>query len=155
MNRTDVVPLAIFFVLVAAAAFTGSRFMPDVWYRSLSKPPWNPPDWVFAPVWTVLYVLIALAGFLVWKSAGRVNAALVLWVAQMIFNALWTWLFFGRCDPALALADIAMLLVCIVAFMVVARATSPTASWFFAPYAAWVIYASSLNLWIWLKNRHV
>lgn len=155
MNRTDIVALVVCFALVAVAAFTGSRFMPDEWYRGLSKPPWNPPDWVFAPVWTALYIMIAIAGFLVWHSAAAVNAAIVLWIVQLILNAMWTWLFFGRREPALALLDIGVLLACIVAFIVVARATSRTASWLFVPYAAWVLYASSLNLWIWLKNRAV
>ena len=148
----DAASIVIFAAVVAAAAFVGSRFLPGPWYESLSKPPWNPPNWVFAPVWTVLYIMIAIAGWLVWRSAGLWSGVVLLWAVQLVLNAVWTWLFFGRRTPAIAFGDIVVLLVCIVAFIVAARATSRAASWLFVPYSAWVMYAASLNLWIWLRN---
>lgn len=148
----DAASFVPFAVVVAAAAFVGSRFMPGPWYASLSKPPWNPPNWVFAPVWTVLYIMIAIAGWLVWRSAGLRSGVVLLWAAQLVLNAIWTWLFFGRRTPGLAFADIILLLASIIAFIMLARTASRAASWLFVPYAAWVMYAASLNLWVWLRK---
>lgn len=144
--------LAVFLALTFAAATWAAQYQPGDWYAQLTKPAWNPPDAVFAPVWTVLYALIGVAAWLVWQTAQRMNLALVFWAAQLILNAAWSWLFFGLHRPDLALIDIGALLAAIVAFMVTARRRSKWASLLFIPYAAWVAFASALNVAIWRMN---
>jgi translocator protein len=145
MKLANVLSLLVFFVLVAAAAFTAAQFEPGPWYESIAKPPWTPPGWIFGPVWTVLYIAIAISGWLAWRDAeGRSSPALVLWVVQLLLNATWSWLFFGLQAPALALADIVALLLVIVGFIIVVR--SSLAAGLFIPYAIWVAFAGLLNL---------
>jgi translocator protein len=138
--------LVLFAVLVAAAAVTGAQFEPGGWYQALEKPPWTPPSWLFGPVWTLLYIAIAASGWLAWREERRpFSAPMIAWGAQLIFNALWSWLFFGLHRPELAMVDIVLLLGAIVAFIVVARSRSTIASWLFVPYAVWVTFAAALN----------
>ena len=120
---------------------------PGEWYAGLHKPSFAPPNWVFAPVWTVLYLMIAVAGWLVWHSAapGR-SALLLLWGLQLILNFLWSPLFFGVHRIGMAFVDIVALLAVIVMFMVLAqRAGQGRVVWLMAPYAAWVGFATLLN----------
>jgi tryptophan-rich sensory protein len=146
--------LLIFIVLVAAAAGSGAKFQPGDWYAQLAKPAWTPPNWLFAPAWAVLYLAIAVAGWDLWRRSGaRLTPALVLWIAQLVLNALWSWLFFGLRRLALAFADIVLMLACIVAFIALARAYSVLASWLFVPYALWVAFASALNFAVWQMNK--
>jgi translocator protein len=144
--------LLVFLFAVALVAASGAQFEPGLWYAQLSKPDWNPPNWVFGPVWTLLYVAIAVAGWLVWRETPRVGAALQLWGVQLIANGLWSWLFFGLHRPDIALADIALLFCLIVAFIIAARRHSVVASWLFVPYAVWVGFAAALNGSIWSAN---
>lgn len=144
--------LLIFAVMVAAAASTGALFEPGEWYEQLNRPSWTPPDWLFPVAWTALYAGIALAGWLVWRRTARIGAALCIWGAQLVFNALWSWLFFGLHRPGLALIDIVAMLTLILTFIVLARRHSVLASWLFAPYAAWVTFAGALNFAIWRLN---
>ena len=144
--------LLLFILVVAAAALFGAQFEPGDWYDGLAKPSWNPPYSVFGPVWTVLYLGIAIAGWLVWTDARRVNAALMLWIVQLLLNAAWSWLFFGIHAMRIALIDIVALLVTIIAFIVVARRSNAVASWLFVPYALWVAFATALNAAIWRMN---
>lgn len=144
--------LVVFIALVAAAAITGGQFMPGEWYAQLAKPSWTPPSWLFGPVWTVLYVAIALAGWLVWRADKRIGVPLALWIAQIVLNAAWSWLFFGLHRPGTALVEIVVLLALIVGFAVVAWPVSRTASMLFVPYAAWVGFATALNFAIWRLN---
>jgi benzodiazapine receptor len=146
------IALAIFAVTVAAAAAFGAQFQQGAWYASLVKPSWNPPGAVFGPVWTVLYVSIAIAGWRVWCAVKRVDAVVVLWIVQLVLNAAWSWLFFGLHRPDLALADIVLLLIAIVAFIATARRRDAVASWLFIPYALWVAFATALNFTIWRFN---
>jgi translocator protein len=147
------VSLIVFGIVVFAIAYGGSRFKPDAWHAALAKPAWNPPDWVFAPVWTVLYVAIAVAGWLVWRTAGNEwSPALTFWSLQLASNGAWTWLFFGRHRIDLALIDIGVTLIFIVGFMMVASSLSPVASVLFLPYAAWTLFAGALNAAIWRLN---
>ncbi len=147
--------LLAFIAAVALAAFAASRFRPGIWYESLARPTWNPPNWLFAPVWTVLYLAIAIAGWLVWRALpGPVpRLAMLLWVAQLVLNACWSWLFFGLHQPGYALLDIIVLLVLIAAFIVVAHRVSPVAASLFIPYLLWVGFATALNAAIWQLNR--
>ncbi|MGE0260997.1 MAG: TspO/MBR family protein [Alphaproteobacteria bacterium] len=135
------------------AALVGAQFGPDGWYAGLAKPSWTPPGWLFAPVWTVLYLLIATAGWLVWRAARAMAVfPVILWAVQIMLNGAWSWLFFGLERPGLALLDIAGLMVAIVAFIVAARRFSPAAAWLFLPYALWVGFAAALNFEIWRLN---
>lgn len=141
--------LIVFFGLVFITALSGAQFQPGEWYGALTKPPWNPPGWVFGPVWTLLYVLIALAGWLVWRVERRVaSPAMIAWFTQLLLNGLWSWLFFGLQQPRLALIDIFALLAAIVTFIVLARPISITAGRLFFPYALWVSFAAALNFQI-------
>lgn len=143
----------VFIVLVAAAAAVGGRFLPGAWYAGLAKPPWTPPSGLFGPVWTVLYLGIAVAGWMAWRRNGpRVGPSLALWGAQLVLNAAWSWLFFGQQRPGIALADIVVLLGCIVGFIVVTWADSKPAALLFVPYALWVAFATALNHAIWRLN---
>ena len=143
--------LIVFLLLVAAAALVGTQFKPGDWYAGLIKPAWTPPNWVFGPVWTTLYVMIALAGWLVWRSGER-GLAVAAWGVALVLNASWSWLFFGRQAIGLALLDIVALWCAIVAFTQAARTKTPVASLMFVPYLLWVSYATALNLAIWLSN---
>jgi tryptophan-rich sensory protein len=149
---TSAASLLVFLGLAATAAVVGSRFSPGEWYEQLDKAPWTPPNWVFAPVWTLLYIAIAVAGWLVWRSDGRFSLALSLWLAQLVLNSAWSWLFFGRHLIGVALLDIVLLALTIAAFVAFSASTNRTAAWLFAPYAAWVLYATSLNFYAWTHN---
>ena len=129
------------------AAAIGSRFMPGEWYASLAKPSWNPPSWIFGPVWTLLYLLMAIAAWLVWRAAGFSGAgpALGCYLLQLALNAAWSWLFFGRHTLSGALVDIVALWVAIVLTALLFRRHSPAAAALFLPYIAWVTFAAGLN----------
>ena len=137
------------------AAWIGSRYMPGAWYASLAKPSWNPPNYLFGPVWTVLYVLMAVAAWLVWQKAGFSGAgpALTLFVAQLALNALWSYLFFGQHRPDRAFVDIVALLVVIVTVTMLFWRIDRTAGWLMVPYVLWVTFASYLNFVLWRLNR--
>lgn len=152
MNKKLVVGATIFGVAVASAAMLGGRFNPGrgetrEWYRELEKPSFNPPDFVFAPAWTALYILIAISGYRVWScDASRVRTvALALWSAQLMLNALWSPLFFGAKKPAIALGDVLLMLGAIASYTVVARNVDKPAAWLMLPYLAWVAFATLLN----------
>ena len=143
--------LAVFAGLTAAASLLGANFMPDAWYVALNKPSWTPPNWLFGPVWTVLYVMIALAGWYAWRARGM-SVAVVLWVIQMSLNGLWSFLMFGQKDITLALIDIVVLLAVILAFIAATIRSVPKSAMLFVPYAAWVAFATALNFAIWRLN---
>ena len=148
----DWLSLLPFVGAVIAVAMSGAVFMPGEWYRSLNKPSWTPPSWLFAPAWSVLYLLIAIAGWLVWTSAG-LSAALAVWALNLVFNGLWSWLMFGRRQIGVALIDAVAMLVTIVIFKLLARPLNETAMWLFAPYLVWVAFATALNASILQRNR--
>jgi translocator protein len=144
--------LIVFASLVAITASVSAQYEPGAWYDQLTKPAWNPPNWLFAPVWTALYLAIAVAGWLTWRATPRVEPALRVWMLQLIANGLWSWLFFGLHEPGIAFVDIVVLLGLIVGFIVLARRHSVAASWLFAPYAVWVAFAATLNAAVWGAN---
>jgi tryptophan-rich sensory protein len=146
--------LLVFLLLTLAAALVASRFLPDAWYAGLQKPPFNPPNWVFPPAWTVLYVLMAISAWRVWKRDG-LSAAIVLWTVQLLFNAAWMWLFFGLHRPGAALADIVILLVLIVALAFAFWRRDRWAGGLLVPYVAWVAFAAVLNHALWQLNPAV
>lgn len=142
--------LALFLVLVGAVAMTGVQFRPGGWYLMLEKPFWTPPSWVFPPVWTVLYVMIAVAGWLTY--AGHDWRLKALWLLQLGLNALWSWLFFGLHRVDLGLIDIIALLFTIAAFVALAFRQDKRPAWWMLPYLLWVAYATTLNAAIYLMN---
>jgi tryptophan-rich sensory protein len=143
-----------FAIIVGIGAFIGSRFKPDAWYRQLRKPAWTPPDWLFAPVWSVLYFFSVLAGWAVWwANADAWSVPLVFWAAQVVLNTAWSWLYFGRHDIFGALIDSALLFIVVLLFIATAHLYSPAASWLFVPYAIWVGFATFLNATIWHLNE--
>jgi len=149
----SVMALGVFALLVAAAALFGVQFEPGAWYEALQKPPLTPPNWVFGPAWSVLYLTIAVAGWLIWRARRNRVTALALWGVQLALNAAWSFLFFGLQRQGLALLEIGTLLVFIVATAVVFFRVRPLAGALFAPYAAWVAFASYLNAGLWHLNR--
>ncbi len=137
---------------VAVAAVASSRFMPGPWYEALAKPEWTPPNWLFGPVWTILYVMIAVAGALVWR-AGAPLVLRVLWAAQLVLNGIWTPLMFGAHAIGAALIDITLLWLAIAGFVALGwRAGERLAAILLLPYLAWVSYAAALNAAIWRLN---
>ena len=147
--------LAGWLLVSFAAAWIGSRYMPGEWYASLAKPAWNPPSAVFAPVWTVLYVLMGVAAWLVWKRAGFRGAgvALTLFIVQLVLNALWSYLFFGLHHISAAFVDIVVLWAAILAVTALFWRKVRTAGILMLPYLAWVGFASCLNFTLWQMNR--
>ncbi len=143
--------LLVFLALVALAAVTGSKFMPGPWYDALVKPAWTPPKWLFPVAWTVLYAMIAFAGWLVWKAQG-LGPALVVWGIGLALNAAWSWIMFGERQIGWALVDLAGMWLTIVAFIVLAWPVDRTAAMLFVPYLVWVSYAGALNYVIWRWN---
>ncbi len=143
--------LIIFCIFVAMAALSGAFFKPGEWYDRLRKPDWNPPKWVFPVVWSILYVLIAVAGWLIWQEAGF-GLILSIWGVQLILNAAWSWLFFGMRRMGWAFWDVCGLLIAILFFIAVAWPVSPLAALLFVPYFAWVSIAALLNWTVWGLN---
>lgn len=148
------IAMALFFLTcVVAAAASGILWPPGEWYLALVKPSWNPPSWLFGPVWTTLYLMIAAAGWLVWRAGAPGRRARALWGMQMALNALWTPVFFGAHEPLLGLVVITALWGTILAFLSASWRVSRTASLLFVPYLLWVGFAAALNGALWWMNR--
>jgi translocator protein len=147
MNLNDILGLGIFVLACVAVAASGALFRPGAWYETLRKPWWRPPNWLFAPAWTVLYVTIAISGWLVWRQVGLAGAALPLavYAAQLLSNAAWSWLFFGRRRMDLALVDVILLWLLIALTIGLFAPISSTAAGLLVPYLAWVSFAAFLN----------
>ncbi len=152
------IALAVTFTAPAVGAL--AQFASDtmsVWYPALAKPVGTPPTWVFGPVWTTLYTMMAVAAWLVWRrddaasSASR-RRALIAWGAQLALNALWTPLFFGLQRLDLALVGIVALWIAIAATIVLFARVSRAGAWLLVPYFGWVSYATYLNAGFWWLN---
>lgn len=141
-------------LITFVAAAIGSLFAPGEWYAGLVKPAWNPPNWIFGPVWTVLYILMAVAAWLVWKRYGLVGATVpfVLYVVQLVLNAGWSWLFFGLHRPGAAFVEIVVLWVAILSTAVLFFRLERAAGILLIPYLLWVSFASVLNYTLWRLN---
>jgi tryptophan-rich sensory protein len=148
--------IALLVICYVAAAVGGAVTTPkiDSWYAALAKPSWNPPNWIFGPVWSALYFGMAVSAWLIWQQRGLVGAAwpLALFGAQLVLNVLWSCLFFGLQSPGAALVEVLVLWLAIAATMVVFWFRSTVAGILFVPYLAWVTFASVLNFSIWRLN---
>ncbi len=125
------------------------------WYATANKPSFNPPNWIFAPVWTTLYVLMGIALFLVWKAAGDKavkQTAIMLFAVQLAFNFFWSLIFFKLQQPGWALVEIAALWLSLLFTIIWFGKISATAAWLLVPYICWVSFASVLNYAIWKLN---
>lgn len=127
----------------------------DGWYGTIAKPVWNPPNWIFGPVWTTLFVIMAFAGWLVWKQhqTSTRRTALAFFGLQLILNTGWSWIFFGLHQPGWAFVEIVVLWGAILATTVSFYWQSRVAGCLMAPYLAWVSFAAVLNFTIWSMNR--
>lgn len=143
--------LLVFLALVAAAAYTGFSYQPGPFYAALQKPEWTPPDNVFPPVWAVLYVMIAIAGWIVWRAQGF-GPLLWLWLLQLVINGAWSYLMFGEKQITSALIDMGALWLAILAFIVLAWPVRRSAALLFVPYFLWVSFSAALNFEIWRLN---
>lgn len=150
MNRILTYILFIAAVVGCGLAI-GINNNPGEWYQALVKPSFNPPNWIFPPIWSILYVVIGFVGGRTWIHH-RHTAAMRLWIAQMIFNFSWSPLFFGLHEIALGLIVILALLVAIVGFVVGSRKQDYLSAVLFLPYLAWVAFATLLNGSIFLMN---
>lgn len=157
ISLRDAIGLAVSIVICFAAAGIGSLLTtPSIegWYAALQKPSWTPPGWVFGPVWTVLYLSMAIAAWLIWSRAGFSGAtiALTLFAVQLVLNVCWSAIFFWAHRPGLAFAEIVLLWLLILATTVAFRRLSRAAAWLISPYLLWVTFAAVLNFGIWRLN---
>jgi tryptophan-rich sensory protein len=145
-SRADLLGLACFVAAVVAVGALGALGVggASMEYASLRRPAWAPPAWLFGPVWTVLYAIIAVSGWLVWRRVGWTRA-LTVYVVQLVLNAAWTPIFFGAGRYGWALVDIVLLWVLIAATVVLFWRVSRPAAALFLPYWAWVTFATALN----------
>ncbi len=151
--------LVVCLALTFSAALLGSLFTRNAisdWYATLNKPFFTPPDWLFGPVWTILYLLISLSAFLVWQKGldnPAVKTALALYLLQLILNALWTPLFFGLKMPLVAFIEILLLWTAIILTIIASARVSILAGLLLLPYIVWTSFAAVLNCSLWLLNR--
>lgn len=148
------VALIAFLLITGSAGFFGSLYPPGEWYDGLQKPSFTPPNSAFAPVWTALYILIAVAAWLVWRRVGLLAAGLPLglFLLQIILNAAWSWIFFGLHKPGAAFVELVFLWLLIVATTASFWRVLPIAGILMLPYLLWVGFAVALNLSIWKLN---
>lgn len=165
----SVVALLVSILLCFGAAALGSIATApavDGWYRTLAKPEWTPPASVFGPVWTTLYLMMAVAAWLVWRTARQASERsasdgarkpglafpLSLFALQLALNVAWSWIFFGMKSPGWSVVEIAALWLCIAATAFAFFGRSQLAGWLLIPYLGWVTYAAALNAAIWRMN---
>lgn len=146
--------LAGWIVLCFASAVPAAWWPPGEWYIALNKPAWHPPTWVFGPVWSTLYLMMAVSAWLVWRQGGfaRQSRPLGLFLVQLALNAAWSPLFFGLKQPGVAFAEILLLWLAIAATIAVFHRVHRVAAWLLVPYLAWVSFASFLNGTLWRLN---
>lgn len=158
MNARTFLKLVVAVVVTQLAGIIGSLFTFSAiptWYATLTKPELNPPSWIFGPVWTTLYLLMGVSAFLIWQKGWArkdVKIALSVYGVQLVLNALWSIVFFGMQNPGLALVNIALLFVSIVATMVLFYKISRPAMYLLIPYILWVSFALYLNYAIYALN---
>ena len=153
-----IIKLAVCIASCLCAGFIGTIFTTPAiptWYASLTKPPFSPPNWLFAPVWTILYILMGIAAFLIWKRGWRekrVLSGLILFLIQLVFNTLWSIFFFGFKSPFVGVIIIIVLWFLILFTILEFFKVSRVASYLLIPYILWVTFASVLNISVLLLN---
>jgi len=158
MKINNTFKLVIAIVICELAGIIGSVFTTGSivgWYAGIVKPTFNPPAWVFGPVWTTLFVLMGIAAFLVWRKGlehRNVKIALSIFIGQLVLNTLWSIIFFGLHSPGGALVEIVFLWLAIVATIITFAKVSKPAAWLLVPYILWVSFAMYLNFTIWTLN---
>jgi len=157
MNNTIklVISVAVPLAVGGLSGYATARGVAD-WYPTLTKPSFNPPAWVFGPAWTLLYIMMGVAAFLVWRKGldvDGVRIALTVFAVQLALNGLWSILFFGMRAPGLALAEIILLWIAIAITTVLFWRVTPTAGVLLLPYLGWVSFATVLNASLWWLNR--
>lgn len=154
LSKREWLALGGWLLATFAAALVGALFQADAWYAQLTKPPLTPPGSVFAPVWLTLYALMGIAAWLVWRGYGFAGApaALGFFLAQLVVNAAWSWLFFGLHLPLAALLDLIILWLLLLGTTVLFWRSRPLAGILLLPYLAWVTFAGYLNFGVWWLN---
>ena len=152
MNNKSLVYLAFIILVLGGGLLIGANNIPGDWYQSLAKPSFNPPNWVFAPVWSILYVIIGVVGARTWLPPLRRSMAMRLWFAQLVFNFARSPAFFGLQDPTSAMIIILGLLVAVASFILASWRQDRTAALLFLPYLTWVGFATALNAAILVLN---
>jgi benzodiazapine receptor len=149
-----IVSLVICLAACLATGWVGSRFLPGPWYESLVKPSWTPPNSVFGPVWTVLYIMMGVAAWLVWqrRKVCRVTTPLFLFAIQLILNGVWSYIFFGRRQPAGAFIEIVILWVAVLFLLIGFWRIQRAAGAMMLPYFLWLSFAAALNYQLWRLN---
>ncbi len=157
-ERRDVLKLLVSITLPLLVGMIGSYFtapaIPE-WYAGLNKPALNPPNWIFAPAWTTLYILMGVSLFLVWREGNRekrIQMAIVAFVVQLALNATWSIVFFGMQNPGLALINIALLWMGIIYTIILFHKISKPAAYLLIPYLLWTSFATYLNYSIFILN---
>jgi tryptophan-rich sensory protein len=153
----SLIGLGVWIGVCFGAALIGSIFTnPSIpsWYADLAKPSWTPPNWVFGPVWSALYLMMALAAWLVWRRGGLTAASMpiALFMVQLGLNVTWSILFFGLHMPGVAFGEIVALLFAILATTIVFWRSTPIAGYLLLPYLIWVAFATGLNFALWRMN---
>lgn len=157
-KTTNIIKLIISIVVCQCAGIIGSVFTTPAiptWYAALQKPAFTPPNWLFAPAWITLYLLMGIAAFLVWRVGlenKRVRTALIIFLVQLVLNSLWSVVFFGLQSPLYGVIVIIILWLAILLTILKFARISSLAAWLLVPYILWVSFASALNISIWLLN---
>jgi tryptophan-rich sensory protein len=155
----NILKLALSVALPLAVGALGSCYtIPEIsgWYQTIQKPSWNPPNWIFGPVWTTLYVLMGIALYLVWKTPGNNNVksiAVSFFMIQLGLNFFWSVIFFNQHRIGLALAEIVLLWIFILVTILSFSKVNKVAPWLLVPYISWVSFAMILNYSIWQLNK--
>jgi tryptophan-rich sensory protein len=146
--------IALCYLIAFAGALVSPGMASPDWYDALAKPAWNPPNWLFGPVWTTLYTLMGISAWMIWKDYGFRNAraALSVFLFQLLLNGLWSQLFFGLQLIGWAFVEVVILAIAIFATIVVFHKKNQIAAWLLVPYLLWVLFASVLNGTIWWLN---
>ena len=158
MKFSDMKKLTVCIFICLFAGFIGSVFTTPAiptWYATLLKPSFAPPNWVFFPVWTALFIMMGISLFLVWQKGwdnNKVKFAIYLFAGQLVLNAMWSFAFFGLRSPLLGLIEIIFLWITILATILSFMKLSRTAAYLLIPYFLWVSFASIVNFWIWRLN---
>lgn len=157
MNNTVKLVISVAIPLLAGVTsgfFTASGV--GTWYQTIQKPSWNPPGWIFGPVWTTLYILMGIALYLVWKSDAATavkKTAILLFAIQLLLNFFWSFIFFNQHQVGWALVEIMVMWVFILLTIFAFASVNKTAAWLLVPYISWVSFAFLLNYTIWKLNN--